>query len=100
MAAHPLGGHARFLPQAVRAWEPIRRIIIKYEIRVRGQLGETIRTAFPALQARSDGRDTVLTGALADRAAVFGVLAEVEALGLELIEVRRLPPDEPEKPPS
>ena len=42
----------------------------------------------------------MLTGVLADRAALFGVLAEVEALGLELIEVRRLPPDEPEKPPS
>lgn len=72
----------------------------RYEIRVSGQLGETIRSAFPALRARADGGDTVLTGVLADRAALFGVLAEVEALGLELIEVRRLPPDEPEKPPS
>lgn len=41
-----------------------------------------------------DGGDTVLTGVLTDQAAVYGVLAETEALGLELIEVRRLPPDE------
>ena len=42
----------------------------------------------------------MLTGVLADQAAVFGVLAEAEALGLELIEVRRLPPDEPREPSS
>ena len=42
----------------------------------------------------------MLTGALADQAALYGVLAEVEALGLELIEVRRLPPDEPRESPS
>jgi hypothetical protein len=33
----------------------------------------------------------VLTGPLPDRAALYGVLAEIEALGLELLEVRRLP---------
>jgi hypothetical protein len=64
----------------------------RYRIRVRGRLGETIRCAFPALQARASGADTVLTGPLPDRAALHGVLAEIEALGLELLEVRRLPP--------
>ena len=63
----------------------------RYRIRVRGRLGETILVAFPALQARASGGDTVLTGPLPDRAALYGVLAEMEALGLELIEVRRLP---------
>jgi hypothetical protein len=72
----------------------------RYQIRVRGRLGETIRSAFPALRARMDGGDTVLTGVLADQAALYGVLAEAEALGLELIEVRRLPPDEPRESPS
>ena len=61
-------------------------------IRVRGRLGQTIRCAFPALQARASGGDIVLTGPLPDRAALYGVLAEIEALGLELLEVRRLPP--------
>jgi hypothetical protein len=64
----------------------------RYRIRVRGRLGETIRCAFPALQAQACGGDTVLTGPLCDRAALYGVLAEIEALGLELLEVRRLPP--------
>jgi hypothetical protein len=34
---------------------------------------------------------------LADQAALYGVLAEIEALRLELIEVRRLPPYRPEE---
>ena len=63
-----------------------------YQISVRGRLGQTMRAAFPALQARTRGGDTVLTGTLADQAALYGVLAEIEALGLELLEVRRLPP--------
>jgi hypothetical protein len=73
----------------------------RYQIRVRGRLGETIRSAFPGLRARTEGGDTVLTGVLADQAALYGMLAEAEALGLELIEVRRLPPrDEPQEPTS
>jgi hypothetical protein len=66
-----------------------------YEICIRGRLGQTFRSAFPALQARAHGGDTILTGELADQAALYGVLAEIEALGLELIEVRRLPRHKP-----
>ena len=29
---------------------------------------------------------------MADQAALYGVLAQIEALGLELLEVRRMPP--------
>jgi hypothetical protein len=64
----------------------------RYCIVIRGRLGDTIRGAFPALQAEASGGNTVLTGPLADGAALYGVLAEIEALGLELLEVRRLPP--------
>jgi hypothetical protein len=62
----------------------------RYEIRVRGRLGEMMRAAFPALQAQSRGRDTVLTGPLPDQAALFGVLDQIEALGLELLDLSRL----------
>ena len=66
----------------------------QYEISVRGHLGETMRSAFPALRAQPRGPDTVLIGALPDQAALHGVLAEIDALGLELLEVRRVnPPD-------
>ena len=37
------------------------------------------------------GGETVLTGLLEDRSALFGVLAQIEALGLELLEVRQVP---------
>jgi hypothetical protein len=39
-----------------------------------------------------DGRETVLTGLLEDRSALFGVLEQVEALGLDLIEIRLIRP--------
>jgi hypothetical protein len=67
----------------------------RYEIWIRGRLGQILCSAFPALQAQARSGDTVLTGVLADQAALYGVLAEIEALGLELIEVRRLPPHRP-----
>ena len=63
---------------------------MNYQIRIRGRLGRTMRTAFPDLHAEAQGEDTLLTGALPDQAALHGVLTRVEALGLELLEVRRL----------
>ena len=60
-----------------------------YEIRVRGLLGDTLLSAFPDLRAQARGSDTVLAGPLADQPALYGLLAQIEALGLELIEVRR-----------
>jgi hypothetical protein len=60
-----------------------------YTIRINGHLGATLLSAFPAMAARPDGAHTVLTGPL-DRSALYGVLAEIEALGLDLLEVRQL----------
>jgi hypothetical protein len=60
-----------------------------YAIRIKGQLGATALSAFPAMVPRQQGHDTALTGLL-DQSALFGVLAGVEALGLGLLEVRQL----------
>ena len=46
--------------------------------------------AVPALQAEYRPGETLLTGELPDQAAVHGVLGQIEALWLELLEVRRL----------
>ena len=62
-----------------------------YEIRVRGHLGPTVLRGLAEFQAETDGEDTVLAGPLQDQAALHGVLAQIEGLGLELLEVRRLP---------
>jgi hypothetical protein len=48
--------------------------------------------AFPALVPQQQGAETVLTGLLPDAAALYGVLAEIEALGLDLLEVRKVGP--------
>ena len=62
-----------------------------YTIRIDGHLGAAVLSAFPALAPQRRGGHTVLTGLL-DRSALYGVLAEVEALGLDLVEIRQLPP--------
>jgi hypothetical protein len=62
---------------------------VRYEIRVHGVLGDALLGAFPDLHARVVGGDTVLAGLLRDQAALHGVLALIEALNLELLEVRR-----------
>ena len=36
------------------------------------------------------GGETVLTGLIEDRSALFGVLEQIEALGLELLELRQI----------
>ncbi len=64
----------------------------RYVIRINGQLGATVLLAFPALASRWHDGNTVLTGLL-DRSALYGVLAEIEALGLDLLEVRQLTPE-------
>ena len=64
---------------------------VRYAIRIHGHLGAAVLSAFPALVTQHHGADTVLTGLL-DRSALYGVLAEIEALGLDLLEVRQLTP--------
>jgi hypothetical protein len=64
---------------------------LSYHIVVRGHLGATTLRAFPGLHAETHDRDTLLRGPIADQAALHGVLAQIEALGLELLEVHRLP---------
>ena len=66
----------------------------RYEVRVRGRLGETCRSAFADLRVETRGKDTVVLCAC-DQPAVHGVLCRIESLGLELLEVRRLRTPDP-----
>ena len=63
-----------------------------YRIRINGHLGAILLSAFPAMAPHHHGAHTVLAGRL-DRSALYGVLAEIDALGLDLLEVRQLEPD-------
>jgi hypothetical protein len=67
-----------------------------YEIHIRGRVGAEFIAAFEGLQADVKPVETVLHGEIVDQAALHGVLDRVQALGLELIEVRRLPDADPE----
>jgi hypothetical protein len=69
---------------------PVATPLGLYTIRIKGRLGATALSAFPTMEAELTGAETVLTGLLEDRSAVFGVVAQIEALGLELLELRQL----------
>ncbi len=69
-----------------------RQTRLRYEIHVRGLLSDTLLAAFGGLGARGHGGETILFGTLPDQAALYGVLAQIESLGLELLEVRRVRP--------
>jgi hypothetical protein len=68
-----------------------------YVIRINGRLGPAALSAFPTMVYEIEGSETVLTGLIQDRSALFGVLGQIEALGLELIDLRQIRP-RPEPP--
>ena len=61
-----------------------------YEIRVTGVLPPEALLDFDRLTASVEPVETVVHGALQDQAALNGLLARLEAFGVEVIEVRRL----------
>ena len=63
----------------------------RYEIRVRGRLSPALLARFEGLEAQVEPVETLLHGPVADQAALHGVIHLVNALGLELLEVKRLP---------
>jgi hypothetical protein len=65
---------------------------VRYAVRVRGEQSDAVRAAsLEGLEVAIEPVRTVLRGRLPDRAALLGILARVRLLGLELLEVRRLP---------
>ena len=62
-----------------------------YEIRVRGRLTDSLVAAFEGMHASVEPVETVLHGPVEDQAALYGLLDRIQALGLELVEIRRLP---------
>ena len=87
MPAHPSGAnHGRMNAEPAM-----------YTIRIEGHLGATALSAFPALTAEQQVTQTVLVGLL-DRSALYGVLAQLEMLGLELVGLSRS--DQPRTPPA
>ena len=64
-----------------------------YEIRIRGRLSEVMQSAFEEFEVSTEPVETILHGQVLDQAALHGLLDRIAALGLELVEVRRLAGD-------
>jgi hypothetical protein len=64
-----------------------------YQVRLKGHLGHQWTDWFEGLTLTlEDDGDTLLTGPLADQAALHGVLKKARDLGMPLISVNRVEP--------
>jgi hypothetical protein len=65
---------------------------VVYEIRLRGHLGPEWSEWLDGFALTNEGNgETVLSGSVANQAALFGLLARVRDLGLPLLAVREVP---------
>ena len=62
-----------------------------YEIRIRGRVTEPLLSSFEGMTSTFARVETVLHGPVRDQAELHGLIDRIQALGLELIEVRKLP---------
>jgi hypothetical protein len=62
-----------------------------YEIHVRGEIPREALSEFEGMTTIVEPAETILSGVVEDQAALQGVLGRIHALGLELVEVRRVP---------
>ena len=65
---------------------------IRFEVRVTGTLPAELSEELADLEVSSAVPSTVLTGVVPDQAALLGLVARLRALGLEVTELRRVPP--------
>ncbi|MGW2649415.1 hypothetical protein ACWC2T_32005 [Streptomyces sp. NPDC001393] len=64
---------------------------MRYEIRIDGQMSETLTEAFPELDHVTMSGQTVLFGPIIDEAQLYGLLNRCQSLGLRVVEMRQLP---------
>lgn len=65
---------------------------MRYEFLIAGGVTETVRAAFPGFEfAAGPAGGTVIYGPVRDKAELRGVLARLDELGLNVVEMRKLP---------
>ena len=62
-----------------------------YELRLQGSLPPEAVLDFERLRVIAEPAGTILHGPLPDQAALSGLLARLELLGVQVLEVRRVP---------
>ena len=67
----------------------------RYEIRIRGRVSSAVLDTFDGMESDVEPVETILHGPVRDQAELHGLLRRLQALGLELIEVHRLPESRP-----
>jgi hypothetical protein len=68
------------------------------EIRITGRINERWSDWFAGLEIRhTEEGETILTGDVADQAALYGLLARLRDLGLALVSVKPLGSDSQDK---
>src|SRR5215208_3647009 len=68
-----------------------RRTGTVYRIVVRSELSDKYAVAFEGMEMEARDGVTVLTGKIIDQPQLFGILARINGLGLELLSVEALP---------
>jgi hypothetical protein len=76
--------------QAVRDYQEYSVTSSSYEIRITGILPPEALLDFEDMTAAVEPVETVVHGPLPDQAALHGLLARLEMLGVQVLEVRRL----------
>lgn len=68
-----------------------------YQIRIEGHLGSHWHSLFDGLSiCLADNGETLLTGPVADQAALHGLLRRIRDSGMTLVSVRRLRSGQPD----
>jgi hypothetical protein len=62
-----------------------------YEIRIKGRVSRALLASFEGMESELEPVETVIHGPVRDQAELHGLIDRIQALGLELIELRRLP---------
>ena len=64
-----------------------------YRIRVKGRLDQSWSSWFDDMALTFEKGETLITGAVADQSALHGLLTKVRDVGLTLIDVQRIEPE-------
>jgi hypothetical protein len=68
----------------------------RYEIRVRGRVGDSILGALEGMSTAVESAETVFYGSVPDQAALHAMIVHIQSMGLDLTELRCLPGEDVE----
>ena len=68
-----------------------------YQIKVKGRLGSQWSDWFEGMTIESEEAETIIRGKVSDQPALHGLLVRVRDLGLPLISVERVEPEQNNK---